>query len=328
MKWNDLASFKKKFASPPRLFLLIAKEEEEKKAILAELLTSWQRGREVALLGEAEGNDFSKEVDTLPFLAKERLVILEKFDGLSQDAKKRAAAYVKKPNHWISFFLISKGIDQKQEIYQTILQQGELLDLAGGKPWEKEPELVRWLLHECEERRVKMSQKVAISLVRGLGGQRLLLRNELEKLLTYIGSKGEITADDLRALVHPISHETLWELGEAIFSFDAKRAIEIGETLEENGEMFLLMSHLRTQMRNALLALCAYESGGFSAVTEAFPYLKGGLLEKKISLFQGYSKKRLKQGLLLLFDLELKAKEGEVPCLLEQLIFQLATRQL
>jgi DNA polymerase III subunit delta len=148
-----------------------------------------------------------------------------------------------------------------------------------------------------------------------------MLKTELDKLICFAGERQEITIEAISLLSTPVHNETLWQLGEAIFTLATQRAFEIGRSLLEEGmSIFPLLANLRSQFTNGMEIL----SLGGEAVKK-FPYLKGNLLEKKVQMFKKYGNGRLQQGVLLLFDTEVKAKNSAVdpPLLLELLLAKL-----
>jgi len=71
--------------------------------------------------------------------------------------------------------------------------------------------------------------------------------------------------------------------------------------------------------------LASFLKGGGQQVTKVFPYLKGGLLEKKIQLVKNYGLDRFQMALVCLLEVEIKAKNSSVDSklLLEILIAKL-----
>ena len=123
----------------------------------------------------------------------------------------------------------------------------------------------------------------------------------------------------------PIYHETLWQLGDAIFARETSRAIEIGTSLLEEGMAFIaLLASLRAQHSTGRGILEAAEKGELG---ERYPYLKGQLLDKKVKIFKKIGISRLSKAMLLIFETEIKAKSSHIDpkLLLEILLIQLTT---
>lgn len=63
-------------------------------------------------------------------------------------------------------------------------------------------------------------------LKRMIGGEMRLLSGELEKLCLYVGERGEITVEDVRAIgVTRVREEAFWELGSAVVGRDLPSAL-------------------------------------------------------------------------------------------------------
>ena len=80
------------------------------------------------------------------------------------------------------------------------------------------------------------------------------LRNELERLALWAGEGGEVTADDLDAMVADTSEAAVWSLSDALLERDAAAALRIAERLIGQGEnvtglIYALASRLRERLR-------------------------------------------------------------------------------
>jgi len=297
------------------MVLIIAKDPEERRRALENSLKNEKAPR---VFFDAEQFDaFLQEIETLPFLSKSKAVVLQEIDQLGKEALDQLRAYVEKPNQWISLYLTAASLSAQSKLVKSIKQ---VIRIKEEKAWEKEKRLVGWVVEEAAASGIVMTVPTAQAFVKAVDSQ--LLKQELEKLICYVGEKHEISLDAIRAISTPIHHETLWQLGEAIFSRQSPLAIRIGKTLLDDGmALFPLVAHLRTQFHTTYKILTAFQQEGKLAVSKAFPYLRGGLLDKKVAAAQAYGVVRLKQGLVHLFETELKAKNSAIqPALLLEIL--------
>src|SRR5579862_7309758 len=100
----------------------------------------------------------------------------------------------------------------------------------------EESEAVRWLTDYCNSRGIKVEADGARELVDALGGDMMMISNELEKLILYVGEKKRITLGDVETMVLAAKQRSLYELTDAISSKDRVRALEILDAILLSGE--------------------------------------------------------------------------------------------
>src|ERR1022692_1931817 len=100
----------------------------------------------------------------------------------------------------------------------------------------QEGEAVRWIGEYCLTREVKIDADGARELVDALGGEMMMVSNELEKLILYVGEKKKITLGDVETMVLAAKQRSLYELTDAISSKDRVRALEILDALLSTGD--------------------------------------------------------------------------------------------
>ncbi len=302
------------------MILIIAKDAQERQRALDRALKKEKPGAP-HLFDVENFNAFFQELETLPFLSKSKVVVMQLIDLLDKRQTEQLVDYLDKPNPWITLYLTAAALPSNSKL---VKQADQVVRIKEEKVWEKEKRLASWVVEEAAASGVVMTLPVAQTFVKAVDAQ--FLQSELEKLICFVGNTCSITLEAIQAVSSPIHHETLWQLGDAIFSMDAALSLQIGSILLEDGmALFPLLAHLRTQLHTTQKVLTALQSGGKEAVIQAFPYLKGGLLDKKVALAQKYGVSRLKQGLVFIYETELKAKNSAIDpeILLEMLLVRL-----
>jgi len=100
----------------------------------------------------------------------------------------------------------------------------------------QEGDAVRWIGEYCGSRGVKIDADGARELVDALGGDMMMVSNELEKLILYVGEKKRIALGDVETMVLAAKQRSLYELTDAISSKDRVRALEVLDALLSAGE--------------------------------------------------------------------------------------------
>jgi DNA polymerase III subunit delta len=122
--------------------------------------------------------------------------------------------------------------DRYQRIRDTMGQYCSIVELARVD----EGEAVRWLTDFCATRNVKIESDAARELVDALGGDMMMISNELEKLMLYVAEKKRITLGDVETMVLAAKQRSLYELTDAISAKDRPRALEVLDALLSSGE--------------------------------------------------------------------------------------------
>lgn len=100
----------------------------------------------------------------------------------------------------------------------------------------EENEAVRWIGEYCATRDVKIEPDAARELVDALGGDMMMVSNELEKLILYVAEKKRITLGDVETMVLAAKQRSLYELTDAISSRDRVKALEMLDAILTTGD--------------------------------------------------------------------------------------------
>jgi DNA polymerase-3 subunit delta len=124
--------------------------------------------------------------------------------------------------------------ERYQRIRETMGQYCGIVELARVE----EGEAVRWISEYCASRpaSVKMDPDGARELVDALGGDMMMISNELEKLMLYVGARNRITLGDVETMVLAAKQRSLYELTDAISAKERVRALEVLDAILSSGE--------------------------------------------------------------------------------------------
>ena len=122
--------------------------------------------------------------------------------------------------------------ERYQRIRETMGQYCGIVELARVE----EGEAVRWIADYCTGRDVKIEADGARELVDALGGDMMMISNELEKLMLYVGARNRITLGDVETMVLAAKQRSLYELTDAISSRERVRALEVLDAILSTGD--------------------------------------------------------------------------------------------
>ncbi len=167
------------------------------------------------------------------------------------------------------------------------------------------------LRRDAERRGFSLSQDAAALLVDRMGASTLRLQIELDRLALWAGEGGEVTVEDLEAMVADTSEEVMWTLSDAIVDRDRPVAAAAAARLSGQGESVTpLVYQMAKRLREARLALSGLEAGRTPRELEAslpmHPYAAKLLLRR----VKGASSTSLRASTCAVADLEWWTRGG------------------
>src|SRR5208337_4420009 len=106
--------------------------------------------------------------------------------------------------------------DRYERIRETLGEHCTVLEFARVD----EGDAVKWAIETANADGVKLDADAGRELVDSLGGDMMMVANELEKLTLYIGDKKRITLGDVETMVLAAKQRSLYELTDAISAKD------------------------------------------------------------------------------------------------------------
>jgi len=122
--------------------------------------------------------------------------------------------------------------DRYGRIKETLGEFCETIELARVE----EGEAVKWITEQAGTDGVRVDTDAARELVDALGGDMMLVSNELEKLTLYVGEKKRITLGDVETMVLAAKQRSLYELTDAISAKDRVKALQILDAILSTGD--------------------------------------------------------------------------------------------
>jgi len=166
--------------------------------------------------------------------------------GSHDDEFEAIKAYAENPNPDAMVILVADHVsipsdprkmdmtdrDRYGRIKETLGEFCETIELARVE----EGEAVKWITEQAGNDGVKVDTDAARELVDALGGDMMLVSNELEKLTLYVGEKKRITLGDVETMVLAAKQRSLYELTEAISAKDRVKALQVLDAILSSGD--------------------------------------------------------------------------------------------
>lgn len=248
---------------------------------------------------EAEYPRITEALSSLPFLADQKLVVLrapstnkqfaEKFEQLLAEISETTEVIIVEPklDKRLVYYKYLKKLDGFQEF--------AALDVNG---------LAAWLVAEAKARGGTLSSADARFLVERSGAGQQGLANELEKLLLY---EPKISRQSIEQLVEPTPLSTIFNLLEAAFSGNAKRALGLySEQRALKVEPPRIIAMLAWQLQILAIIKTAGERSASQIASEA--KLNPYVVQKSQGIARSLSLARLRELISDLLDIDRRLK--------------------
>ena len=189
---------------------------------------------------EATLADVLDELRTLPFFAKQRVVVVEGADPFITAHRKELEEYVERPASAGVLVLSARSWPANTKLAKLVEAHG--LSISCKSPEEREraayeKELVPWLVHYAKARHgVHLDLDAARLLVELVGPEIGLLVTDVDKLHVYAGERKKIHRDDVARMVGAGRTETIWKTLEAATTGNTALALELLDRLLAAGE--------------------------------------------------------------------------------------------
>lgn len=213
----------------------------------------------------AELADVLDELRTAPLLAARRIVILRDADKFIAEHAESFEKYLAAPPGTGVLIVITDswppkspkgeaGADSRKAVKsldRIVRKVGELIDCSAPSA----SSLPRWLASAAEAGGKRIAPQAARLLVEWIGPDLSRLDSEIRKLAIYVGSRSEITVEDVSAVAVATAGVEPFALTNAIGRRDTRKALTIlAAMLTRRGEEIRTLGMLAWHVRKTLAA--------------------------------------------------------------------------
>ena len=257
-------------------------------------------------------------LQSAPFLATSRLVIVEGLAGNKAMGDKLADALTAVPASTVAVF-VERDVDQRTALFKALTRADKVVkfDQLSGV------QLAAWAKEEVARLGAAINAPALRELVDLTGGDQWRLAGEIGKLANY---SEVITLETVRKLVAPSINQSVFDMVEAMTAgrTDAALASYRGLLAAKENELYIL-TMVQWQLRNLLLAKTSpgLSQAELAKAAGMSPYVAG----KMLSAQRHHDENTLKDAYRAAADCELDIKSGKLKpeAAVEQLVYQVAS---
>jgi DNA polymerase-3 subunit delta len=213
--------------------------------------------------------EFDTNIESMPFLAEKKLVIIKNFMEKARAEEKKPASDTETENQKLKSKTkadnqkrMSEIIERTPDFSLIIFHQTEMPDrrtslfqkiskigTAKEFPLQLPQEIAKWITDKAKEKGIKISYSTALYLSTYCSLNFWLIANELEKLGTYANGK-EITKEMIDDLVSATLSASIFKLTDAIATKNRQESLKTFRIMTDSGEeinmiFFMIVRHFR-----------------------------------------------------------------------------------
>lgn len=250
-------------------------------------------------------------LESYPLFSQKEVIVIHHIEDLKKSSLTILKRFIENPSSHLTLILTQGKKDLDKAFSKLVQLNGVCLDLFSEKPWDREERLANWMYHKLKNHGKEIAPVLAKKCVIRLGLDHGRIASEIDKLIAYKYESSVIEEADIELLCPPNEKETVWHLGQAIFNHEAQKTLKIWQNLKLQGTVLIaLIQSLRFQFYEALKLLDADSKKG--DLNALFPSQNPKMLEKNLAQAKRFGRQHLMQGMEVLADYELIAKNSAV----------------
>lgn len=277
---------------------------------------------EITLYGtENTQSDVLSQFSSYPMLADRKLVIVRDFNKMRIEDEGTFEKYLSKPPKFSVLVLCANEVP-KNKFFKKL---AEYATEVNCKP-VYESQLPSWVKQYCQHLGYEIEDEAAHFLVANVGAHILMLKNEIDKVISFKTDDGPISVHDLQETSGVYREANVFALQKALAQRNLAQSITIVHQLSETGsEPTMINAVLFAFFRKALIAASLKRQGLNPAQIGKKMRLADFQMREINIVLQKFSLQQLKKVIRILGDFDLVQKGIEQTHLpqLELLCYQI-----
>ncbi len=242
-----------------------------------------------------------------PFVSEKRLVVLKGVDRASKGEQKTLIEYTKNPSVNACLLLESSGREFSNAFYRKLVTHAREISFV----LPKGNNIVPWICKEVKKCGKSIRHDAAVLLKELKEGDTPVLRNEIDKLVTYVDGRSVLTREDVEKLVGGSVSHSVFEFVDALSRRNAKEALaaakELFETKKAIPEILGMIGWHFRRIKKAQRLLEQGASGRKASVRCNVPPF---YIERFIKEIRSFRKGEIKKNIARLVDTDYSIKRG------------------
>ena len=185
-----------------------------------------------------------------PMMAEKRLVILRDFNKMIPKDQKLLLGYVNKPSPTTCLVLVSRNADSRAKTMKDLRAKAAFVSC---KPMY-ENNVVKWIEKEIQAGGYFINPDATSLLVLQVGTSLQALKNEIEKILLYLGDEKTITREIVEEVAGVRKDYSPFAFQNALGARELEKALQIYHQIKYSNSNLALLAQLSRLFTNILIA--------------------------------------------------------------------------
>ena len=254
-------------------------------------------------------SDIVSTLETLPFMAERRLVILKNTGAfVPGDDWTELAKAVEGLTDTVAVF-VETEVNKTSKMYKTVDRCGRAVEFAR----QPDNDLIRWISREAQKDGKELPANVAAYFLAFVGNDMTNMLTQWMKLRSYLCERTAVTREDVEAVCTPDVNDKVFDIVNAIAAKKAGAALTVyNEMLSRSTKPQQVLAMIINQFRSMLRAVILTKEGkSVSEVAEELG-VRSGRASYLVSEARSFGEARLRAILADLLETDAASKNGNI----------------
>lgn len=262
---------------------------------------------------------------TLPMFADRRVILVKRAEELQAEQLEQLMAYVSSPSPLTCLIFLASKIDQRRKFFLELKKSDLLVEFKKMK----DDQLPGFVRRESESHGKRIDPAAADFLVYCCGNSLREIVSQVEKLSSYVGTRGMISVDDVKAIVSDTKTDTVFELANALGVRSLEKgARQLQMLLRDADAPYMLVGALARHFRQLCMIRELLDKkvshDEISRKVKVNPYFLKGM----ISQAQKFVMAEYRKIFVILHEADMGLKSGGKPAtLFDMLLFSICLKK-
>lgn len=208
----------------------------------------------------AKAEEIMAMLDTMPFFAERRLVVIEN-SGFFKSANEKLLEYLPQiPDTAVAVF-VEEEIDKRSKMFKKVKELGYICELSQQKP----AVLEKWINGLLKAEGKKMNGPALDYFLAVCSSDMNHISSELEKLISYTGDREIITIDDMNEICSTVTVSKIFDMIDAMGNKNRIKTLSLYYDMIEVKEPPMRILYMLSRQFNIMLGAGELAAGGMNA---------------------------------------------------------------
>lgn len=298
-----------------KVYLLTGDQEysvmQAKKQLLSALVSEGDEMNYTAYKTEkVDLSEFAAFSGTFPFFAEKRVIELDRTEVLKEDTDRLIEIFESLPET-TCVILVEPSIDKRSKVYKWIKKNGYAAEFSINR--KSDNDTIKAIAAFLKRAGKQIRETDARAIAERTGNDLFDVKNEVDKLIAYVGDRDVIESEDIEALIIKEAEDHIFEMVDAIASGNQKRAMECYDQL-----LYLREAPARTivllykHFRRLYIIKTMLQAGMPEETIVSETGVRAFALKRYYTQLRRFSAGQIKDAMELCLDTDRSFKAGEI----------------